>query len=76
MIENVPDEDVNGFLAGYVGEKILLGESKPAWELMLDYYDKASDWGLGDLRQAAQRGRRMPRPGDQAELPRCARTHA
>ena len=46
MIENVPDEDVNGFLAGYVGEKILLGEGKPAWKLMLDYYDKASDWGL------------------------------
>jgi hypothetical protein len=46
MIENVPDEEVNGFLAGYVGEKILLGESKPAWDLMLAYYDKASDWGL------------------------------
>ena len=46
MIENVPDEEVNGFLAGYVGEKILLGESKPAWDPMLAYYDKASDWGL------------------------------
>lgn len=46
MIGNVPEEDVNGFLAGYVGEKILLGEGKPAWELMLNYYDKASDWGL------------------------------
>jgi len=46
MIENLPDQDVNGFLAGYVSEKILLGESKPAWALMLDYYDKASDWGL------------------------------
>jgi hypothetical protein len=46
MIANVPDEDVNGFLAGYVGEKILLGEGKQAWELMLSYYDKASDWGL------------------------------
>ena len=46
MISNVPDEDVNGFLAGYVGEKILLGEGKPAWDLMLGYYDKASDWGL------------------------------
>ena len=46
MIENVPDQDVNGFLAGYVSEKILLGDSKPAWALMLDYYDKASDWGL------------------------------
>jgi hypothetical protein len=46
MIGNVPDEDVNGFLAGYVGEKILLGEGKQAWDLMLAYYDKASDWGL------------------------------
>ncbi|HEX2449357.1 MAG TPA: hypothetical protein VHK26_14460 [Methyloceanibacter sp.] len=46
MIEGVPDEDVNGFLAGYVGEKILLGEGKQAWELMVRYYDKASDWGL------------------------------
>jgi len=46
MIGNVPDDDVNGFLAGYVGEKILLGEGKQAWDLMLEYYDKASDWGL------------------------------
>ena len=46
MITEVPDEEVNGFLAGYVGEKILLGEGKQAWALMLDYYDKASDWAL------------------------------
>jgi hypothetical protein len=46
IIAEVPDEEVNGFLAGYVGEKILLGEGKEAWALMLDYYDKASDWGL------------------------------
>ena len=46
MIANVPDEDVNGFLAGYVGEKILLGEGKQAWGLMLSHYDKASEWGL------------------------------
>ena len=46
MITDVPDEDVNGFLAGYVGEKILLGEGKQAWELMLAHYDKDSDWGL------------------------------
>jgi hypothetical protein len=45
-IENVPDGDVNGFLAGYVGEKILLGEGQQAWDLMLAYYDKTSDWGL------------------------------
>ena len=54
MIENLPEEvdDANGFLAGYVGEKILLGEGKQAWDLMLGYYDKASDWGLEDCEQA------------------------
>jgi hypothetical protein len=47
MINNVPEgSDVNGFLAGYVGEKILLGEGKSAWETMLAHYDHASDWGL------------------------------
>jgi hypothetical protein len=52
MIENVlandnPEgEDANGFLAGYVGEKILLGDGKQAWELMLAHYYKESDWGL------------------------------
>ncbi len=48
MIGNVPEEgsDVNGFLAGYVGEKILLGEGKEAWALLLAHYDHASDWGL------------------------------
>ncbi len=46
MIENAPDENVNSFLAGYVGEKSLLGEGKQAWQLMLEYYDKGSDWGL------------------------------
>ncbi len=48
MISEVPEEqsDANGFLAGYVGEKSLLGESKGAWAIMLNYYDKSSDWGL------------------------------
>ena len=46
MITAVPEEDVNGFLAGYVGEKIRLGEGKQAWDLMLKYYDRNSDWGL------------------------------
>jgi hypothetical protein len=34
-----------------VGEKILLGEGKQAWDLMLRYYDKASDWGLETCNQ-------------------------
>ena len=48
MIGNLPrdGDDVNGFLAGYVGEKILLGDGKQAWDLMLAHYDKVSDWGL------------------------------
>jgi hypothetical protein len=47
MIREVPEEEeVNGYLAGYVGEKSLLGESKGAWHIMLKYYDKTSDWGL------------------------------
>ena len=37
---------MNGFLAGYVGEKILLGEGKQGWDLMLAHYDRESDWGL------------------------------
>ena len=45
IIAEVPDEDLNGFLAGYVGEKILLGEGKRAWKLMLAYCDRKSDWG-------------------------------
>jgi len=45
IITNVPDEDVNGF-PGYVAEKILLGEGKQGWALMLAHYDRESDWGL------------------------------
>ena len=36
----------NGFLAGYVAEKIILGEGKQAWTLMLAHFDRESDWGL------------------------------
>jgi len=46
MIHGVPEQEVNGFLAGYVGEKIRLGEGKQAWQLMLKYYDRNTDWGL------------------------------
>jgi hypothetical protein len=46
IITGVPDDDDNGFLAGYVAEKSLLGEGKEAWALMLAHYDRASDWGL------------------------------
>lgn len=38
--------DANGFLAGYVAQKILLGEGNEAWRFMLKYYDRETDWGL------------------------------
>jgi hypothetical protein len=40
------DMDMNGFFAGYVAQKILLGEGPQAWKFMLEHYDKKSDWGL------------------------------
>ncbi|WP_404787096.1 hypothetical protein [Altericista sp. CCNU0014] len=36
----------NGVLAGYVAQKVLLGEYKQGWDLMLARYDRKSDWGL------------------------------
>nr|MDJ0508702.1 hypothetical protein [Crocosphaera sp.] len=38
--------EINGILAGYVAQKILLGESEEGWEFMLANYDQSSDWGL------------------------------
>jgi hypothetical protein len=38
--------EVNGILAGYVAQKILLGEYESGWKLMLANYDRTSDWGL------------------------------
>jgi hypothetical protein len=36
----------NGFLAGWVAQKIIVGEGKEAWADMLTAYDKEDDWGL------------------------------
>jgi hypothetical protein len=36
----------NGVLAGYVAQKILLGEYQQGWNLMLAHYDRKSEWGL------------------------------
>ncbi|WP_072619907.1 hypothetical protein [Spirulina major] len=40
------DSDINGVLAGYVAQKILLGEFEEGWQFMLARYDRTSDWGL------------------------------
>lgn len=38
--------NINGMLAGYVAQKILLGEYEQAWDFMQVHYDRTSDWGL------------------------------
>lgn len=38
--------EVNGILAGYVAQMILLGEYEQGWAFMLANYDRTSDWGL------------------------------
>jgi len=40
------DYEVNGILAGYVAQKILLGEDEEGWNFMLARYDRDYDWGL------------------------------
>ncbi|HEY9880284.1 MAG TPA: hypothetical protein V6D29_17645 [Leptolyngbyaceae cyanobacterium] len=43
--------DVNALLAGYVAQKIRLGEYQEGWNFMLAHYDKTTDWGLADYDQ-------------------------
>jgi hypothetical protein len=38
--------EVNGILAGYVAQMLLLGEYEQGWAFMLTHYDRTSDWGL------------------------------
>ncbi|KPQ39573.1 MAG: hypothetical protein HLUCCO16_07195 [Phormidium sp. OSCR] len=40
------DYEINGVLAGYVAQKILLDEFEEGWEFMLEHYDRQEDWGL------------------------------
>jgi len=37
---------VNGFLAGWVATKAIIGEIESAWHTMLRLYNRSSDWGL------------------------------
>ncbi|XGB41693.1 MAG: hypothetical protein LVS60_15815 [Nodosilinea sp. LVE1205-7] len=41
-----PEMEKNGFLAGYVATKALVGELQEGWQQMLKSYDAQSDWGL------------------------------
>ncbi len=40
------NDSLNGVLAGYVAQKILLGEYQQGWDLMLARHDRKSNWGL------------------------------
>ncbi|MBF2079102.1 MAG: hypothetical protein IGR76_11440 [Synechococcales cyanobacterium T60_A2020_003] len=51
MYENIlqaeqQDYEINGVLAGYVAQKIRLGEYEEGWAFMLAHYDATTDWGL------------------------------
>lgn len=41
--------EANGVLAGYVAQKILLGEYQQGWDYMLAHYDTEDTWGLDVL---------------------------
>jgi hypothetical protein len=41
-----PEPGVNSILAGYVAQKILLGEYPSGWDYMLAHYDPDDTWGL------------------------------
>lgn len=49
--------EVNGILAGYVAQKILLGEYEQGWQFMLANYDRTSDWGLAIYQQDQEVGK-------------------
>lgn len=47
VIDDIANQhEKNGFLAGYVALKNLLGEGEEAWRFMLEHHDRQSDWGL------------------------------
>ena len=47
-VEHREDEgyEINGLLAGYVAQKIRLGQYQEGWDFMLARYERDNDWGL------------------------------
>lgn len=50
----MPETGINGFLAGYVAHKILLGEYESGWKNMLNHFDPTDDWGLTQRNRAGE----------------------
>jgi hypothetical protein len=49
MYEHTRDQPglgANSILAGYVGQKVLMGEYESGWDYMLAHYDSTDTWGL------------------------------
>jgi len=64
----------NGFLAGYVATKALVGELLDGWELMLKRYDASSDWGLKECKgELDDRGRCRGQEIEYASFPQALR---
>lgn len=49
-----PALGANSILAGYVGQKILMGEYESGWEYMLAHYDPTDPWGLTEYNSAGE----------------------
>lgn len=69
MVQSYTDASAesNGFLAGYVGQKIRLGEGAQAFAFASKFYDKTSDWGLESCSVAYKAGNDCP-PGKIVQL--------
>jgi len=49
-----PTPGANSVLAGYVAQKILMGEYESGWDYMLAHYDPTDDWGLTEYNAAGE----------------------
>ena len=49
-----PALGANSILAGYVAQKILMGEYEPGWDYMLAHYDPTDSWGLTAYNSAGE----------------------
>lgn len=51
---NEPKLGANSILAGYVAQKILMGEYESGWDYMLAHYDPTDSWGLTEYNSSGE----------------------
>ncbi|MFZ9849386.1 MAG: hypothetical protein ACO3EF_02320 [Vulcanococcus sp.] len=72
--EQKDPDSPNGFLAGYVANKALVGEWADGWQRMLERYDASSDWGLKECTaERDARGRCLGREVEYRSFPEALR---